>query len=118
MKHFTFVLLFLCASISYAQTDSDYEKVMSEVATAYNNKDASAIHQLFSQDLQTSYSVNKLKEFVEATHLAKGTLGESSLLMTDEEGAQFLSQFEKADSLFIFLLSSDGKLTKFELGEY
>ncbi|MDC8006259.1 hypothetical protein POV27_19555 [Aureisphaera galaxeae] len=118
MKKLTYIFLFLCMSISYAQTDADYEKIVAEVTAGYNNKDAAAIHQLFSSDLQASYSIDKLKEFVETTQLAKGALNESSLLMTDESGAQFLAHFEKADALLVLILSPDGKLTKFEIAEY
>ena len=118
MKKFIVLALIFCAQLTYAQTDENYQEVISKITENFNSQNAEGIHSLFSADYKTSFTLDKLKGFIETTQAAKGNIDDASLLMKDETGVRFLIQFAEASSVFVLHLNSDGLLTNFELEEY
>ncbi len=118
MKKIIYITLLLFAHIAMAQTDADYDSSLKEIAEAYNAKDSSKIFDLFSEDLKTTFTLEKVKVFLDDTHTNKGLMGEQTFL-TDEEGEKtYLVEFDSISSIIIISLTTDKKLSKLSIEEY
>ncbi|WP_299223818.1 hypothetical protein [uncultured Aquimarina sp.] len=117
MKKITYLLL-LCVCFSFTQTEDSYQMTITKISNAYNAKDANKLFELFSSDLQSSFTLDKVQSFIADNQAKKGTIGESSFLVDDEGTKRYLVEFENASTILILKLSSDNKITQLSLEEY
>jgi len=119
MKKIVYVLMLCLAQVAMAQTDTDYENVLSKIATEYNAKSADNLFALFSDDLKTTFTLDQVKAFITENHEKKGEMGDASFLLDGEGDKSYLVEFTNSTSIIIMaILSPDNKLTKFVLEEY
>ncbi|GAA4111218.1 hypothetical protein GCM10022393_08770 [Aquimarina addita] len=117
MKKITYLLLlFVCCS--FLQTEDSYQSAITEIADAYNQKDADKIFNLFSSELQSSFTIDKVKDFVKDNQESNGLMGEFSFLMDDETGKRYLLEFENSTMILVLELSTDNKIIRLSLEEY
>ncbi|MBW1295156.1 DUF3887 domain-containing protein [Aquimarina litoralis] len=112
MKQLLYIVLLFCLHTGIAQTDADYENAMKTIIEAYNANDAQKIFDQFSPDLQASYPVDKLKEFVTKTIEDQGKFSEFDFMDTDG-GHRYLVQSDNDSVILVIGLTSDLKLSKF-----
>ncbi|WP_299440914.1 hypothetical protein [uncultured Aquimarina sp.] len=117
MKKITYLLL-LCICFSFTQTEDSYQMVITKISDSYNAKDADKLFELFSPELQSSFTLDKVKSFITNNQSKKGAMGESSFLMDDEGNKRYLVEFENSSTILILRLSSDNKITQLSLEEY
>ncbi|WP_025740567.1 hypothetical protein [Aquimarina pacifica] len=119
MKKTTYtILLLLSVHFGFSQTEDDYKKVIDQITENYSTKDSEKLFNLFSSDLQATFTIDKVKEFIVTNHLEKGVMGESSFLMDEDNCKRYLTEFENSSMLLIICLSKNLKITKLELQEY
>ncbi|MBW1295153.1 hypothetical protein [Aquimarina litoralis] len=112
------LLLLVCSCFSFLQTEDSYKMTVTKIADAYNAKDADQIFGLFAADLQSSFTLDKVKTFITDNHAKKGMMGSSAFLMDDEGNKRYLMEFDNSSTILILGLSTDNKITKLELEEY
>ncbi|SEM32254.1 hypothetical protein SAMN04487910_4730 [Aquimarina amphilecti] len=117
MKKITYVLL-LSICFSFTQTEDSYQMTITKISDAYNAKDANSLFGLFSSDLQSSFTLDKVTSFITDNQAKKGTMGESSFLMDDDGNKRYLMEFENSSTILVLGLSSDNKITHLSLEEY
>ncbi|MBQ4801871.1 hypothetical protein J8L88_03330 [Aquimarina sp. MMG015] len=112
MKKVIYFSLFFCFHIGVSQTDVDYESTMKTIISSYNANDAQKIFDQFSADLQTTFTLDKVKEFVAKNMDSQGKFSEFDL-MDQDEGYRYLVQSDSDSVILVITLSPDLKLTKF-----
>lgn len=117
MKKITLLLL-VCICSSFIQTEDSYKMTVTKITDAYNAKDADQIFGLFSSELQSSFTLDKVKSFITDNHSKKGKMGSSSFLMDDEGNKHYLMEFDNSSTILILGLSTDNKITELALEEY
>ncbi|WP_108805450.1 hypothetical protein [Aquimarina sp. Aq107] len=117
MKKITYLLL-LCICFSFTQTEDSYQMTITKISDAYNAKNADSLFGLFSPDLQSSFTLDKVKSFITNNQSKKGSMGESSFLMDDDGNKRYLTEFENSSTILVLGLSSDNKITHLSLEEY
>ena len=114
-----FFLIFLCTSaFTFSQTEGDYEAVITSFTKSYNNQNSETIFNLFTSELQSTLSLDKLKANFAEVKKNQGEMSEATFLLDDEKGKSYLISFENGDMLLTLLLDSDKKIKIFELKEY
>ncbi len=112
MRKIIFFSLFFCLHIGVAQTDVDYESTMKTIVASYNANDSQKIFDQFSTDLQASFTLDKVKEFITKNMDSQGKFSEFDL-MDQDEGYRYLVQSDSDSVILVIKLSPDLKLTKF-----
>ncbi|WP_299241114.1 DUF3887 domain-containing protein [uncultured Aquimarina sp.] len=112
MKKLIYFGLFFCLHIGVAQSDADYENTMKTIIDSYNANDAQQIFDQFSTDLQATFTVDKVKEFLAKTLEDQGKFSEFDF-MDQDGGNRYLVQSENDSVILVIVLSADLKLTKF-----
>ncbi|PKV51517.1 Protein of unknown function (DUF3887) [Aquimarina sp. MAR_2010_214] len=118
MKKILSIILFLFLQISFSQTQEDYQEVISEITNAYNTKDADKVFNAFSVELQSTFTLEKVKQFVSENQTKKGPMGASAFLLDEEKAKRYLTEFENTSMILILGISPDKKITKLTLEEY
>ncbi|WP_271768023.1 hypothetical protein [Aquimarina algiphila] len=119
MNKITYTIVLLCfVQFGFSQTDNDYQTIITTISEGYNAKDANKIFSVFSADLQSTFSLDKVKSFIEENHASKGAMSESTLLVEEDGNRRYLTEFENASSVLVLGLSSDNKVKTFALEEY
>ncbi|MFD2564671.1 hypothetical protein [Aquimarina rubra] len=119
MKKITYLLILsICFSFSFTQTEDSYQMTVTKISDAYNAKDANQLFELFSSDLQSSFTLDKVQSFITDNQTKKGKMGESSFLMDDEGSKRYLVEFENSSTILVLKLSPDNKITQLSLEEY
>ncbi len=112
MKKLIYFGLFFCLHIGVAQSDADYENTMKTIIDSYNANDAQQIFDQFSTDLQATFTIDKVKEFLAKTLEDQGKFSEFDF-MDQDGGNRYLVQSENDSVILVIVLSADLKLTKF-----
>ncbi len=112
------MLLFFVLQFGFSQTDSDYQNALITISKAFNSKDSNTLFASFSSELQSTFVLEKVNDFLNENYEAKGTMGEFTLLVEDDDGRRYLTEFENASSVIFIVLSQDKKITKFAIEEY
>ncbi|AXT49986.1 hypothetical protein D1818_03770 [Aquimarina sp. BL5] len=112
MKKLIYFGLFFCLHICVAQSDADYGNTMKTIIESYNANDAQKIFDQFSTDLQATFTIDKVKEFVTKTLENQGKFSEFDF-MDNDGGNRYLVQSESDSIILVITLSADLKLTKF-----
>ncbi|EZH75853.1 hypothetical protein ATO12_03425 [Aquimarina atlantica] len=118
MKKILSLILFLFLQISFSQTQEDYQQKIIEVTDAYNAKDAGKIFNSFSPQLQSTFTIEKVKQFLSENQSKKGPMGTSSFLLDEDKAKRYLTEFENTSMILILGLSPDKKITKLILEDY
>lgn len=117
MKKITYLLL-LVFCFSFAQTEDAYQTTLSKISEVYNTKNADALFDLFSLELQSAFPLEKVKNFINENQNNKGNIGDISFLLDDNGTKRYLVEFDEASSVLILGLSLDNKITKLSIEEY
>ncbi|WP_299252045.1 hypothetical protein [uncultured Aquimarina sp.] len=112
MKKLMYFGLLFCLHICVAQSDVDYENTMKTIIDSYNSNDAQKVFDQFSTDLQATFTIDKVKEFLTKTLEDQGKFSEFDL-MDQDGGYRYLVQSENDSIILVLVLSVDLKLTKF-----
>ncbi len=119
MKKTTYLIVLLFSmQFVLAQSDSDYQNAIAIVSDGYNSNNAQKIFDAFSADLQSSFTLDKVKTFISKNQSTKGTMGESSFLLDDNGSKRYLTEFENASSILVIKLTADNKINQLALEEY
>ncbi|WP_271768027.1 hypothetical protein [Aquimarina algiphila] len=118
MKKILCLALFLFLQVSFSQTQEDYQKIINEISEGYNAKDANKIFSVFSADLQSTFTLEKVKTFITDNQTKKGSMGGYTFLIDEDKEKRYLIEFEHSSMILILGLSKDNKITKFTLEEY
>ncbi|CAM1355183.1 MULTISPECIES: hypothetical protein [Tenacibaculum] len=118
IKKTTLLLFFFLSQISYSQTENDYTEVITNLRKSYNLKDSKKIFESFSSDLKTTFTLDKVKHFIEDYHKSAGIMGSSSFLIDDNDAKRFLTEFDHNSLLLIIGISPNKKITKLILDDY
>jgi len=117
MKKITLLLL-LSICFSFTQTEDSYKMTINKIADAYNAKDAKIIYNLFTPELQTTFTMDKVESFIADNQAAKGIMGEHSFLLEEEGAKRYLVEFENASTILVLKLSSENLIHSLSLEEY
>ncbi len=112
------IVLLSFLQFGFSQTDSDYEKIIATISNGYNIKDANKIFDIFSAELQSTFTLDKVKNFITDNQNSKGAMGESVFLLEEDGNRRYLAEFDNASSVLILGLNSDNKIKIFALEEY
>ena len=112
------LLLLLTICFSFTQTEDSYKMTVTKITDAYNAKDAKMMFNLFSADLQSTFTVDKVQSFINDNQSKKGAMGEVAFLVDDENSKRYLVEFENSSTILILGLSSENKITQLSLEEY
>ncbi len=119
MKNLIVHLLALFFSISLlSQSKEDYKNTLDFISTAYNEKNASVIHQKFSSDLKQKLNQEVFKKRMDSLHSENGKMSSYELILEDEKESSFLVEFEDSSMLLLLYLSPDSQILKFDIKEY
>ncbi len=119
MKKTTYVILLLfCVHFGFSQTEDDYQKTLTSIAEGYNSKEPQKIFDLFSAELQSTFTLDKVNEFINDNQANKGEMGTSTYLLDEDNCKRYLTEFENSSMVLIICLSADNKITKLLLEEY
>ncbi len=111
------IMLFSVQSI-FCQTEKDYENTIQVITEAYNANDADKLFATFSPNLQSSFTIDKVKSFISENQSTKGSMGSASFLLDDNGSKRYLTEFDNASSILVIQLSADQKVTMLLLEEY
>ncbi|GAA4114978.1 hypothetical protein GCM10022393_14880 [Aquimarina addita] len=118
MKKITILFLLFIAMASFTQTEDSYKTTVVKISESYNAKDAKAIFDLFSAELQSTFTLEKVESFIQDNQMDKGMIGESSFLVEEETTRHYLLEFDNTSTILVIGLSSDNKINKLSLEEY
>ncbi|WP_438423687.1 hypothetical protein [Aquimarina macrocephali] len=118
MKKILSLILFLFLQIGFSQTQEDYQKIITEVTDAYNAKDSKKIFDTLSPQLQSTFTIERVKQFISENQSKKGPMGASSFLLDEDKAKRYLTEFENTSLILIIGVSPDKKITKLILEEY
>lgn len=109
--------LFFSFSI-LSQTKEDYTNTLKFISTAYNEKNASAIHQKFSSELKQILTQEAFVKRIDSLHNESGNMSSYEFLMEEDQVKNFLVEFEGSSKLLLIYLSPEGQISKFDITEY
>ncbi|MFY7671933.1 DUF3887 domain-containing protein [Tenacibaculum sp. MEBiC06402] len=112
------IALLFFVHFCYSQTKEDYSSVLNTLKDAFNAKNVDQVYNLFSSDLKSSLSKEKLSQLFKDTHADKGAMGDSELILEEDSSNRYLTDFENASMLIVLKLTSEGKLSVFSIEEY
>jgi hypothetical protein len=112
------IALLFFVQFSFSQTKENYDNVLGSIVKAFNAKSTDQIFDLFTADLQAVLTKQKLSKIIEDTHSEKGVMGNSELILEEESGNSYLTEFENASMLVVLKLSPEGKISNFSIQEY
>ncbi len=116
MRKLTYILLLLGFHIGFAQTDADYDKSITTAIEAFKTGDEKKVFDLFSTDLQTTLSAEKIKELLTGTVKEFGApSGEFDFMMEEEGVKRYLIQTDVDSFMLEIKLSGDLKITSFSV---
>lgn len=117
MRKITFLFL-LSMCFSFVQVEDNYQATISKITEAYNAKEANQLFELFSADLQSTFTNSKVTTFISDQFLEKGKIIDSSFLIEGDGYKQYLVEFENSSAILNLGLSSDNKITLLKIEEY
>lgn len=118
MKKITFLILVVLVSSSFTQNSNDFDSILKAISKEYNTKNTQALFDLFTQELQIKFPLDKLKTFISDSHLQNGKMGESSFLMDEDGDKRFLIEFDNSTLIMVLGLTPEHKISKFAFEEY
>ncbi len=109
-------ILFFQISI-FSQTEDDYKNTLELVKKAFNESNASLIHEKFNDALKSKLKSVAFKKTIDSLQNNKGIISSYELILEEEE-RNYLVEFENGTLLMLLQLTSDGKISTFVIKEY
>jgi len=108
----------LLSTIVFSQSEEDYNSTLELINKAFNQKEASLIHNQFSADLKSSINEASFKKMIDSLYVEKSQLQSIDLLMEDDSEKSYLVDFEKGAMLMLLKLDTNNKISTFKITEY
>lgn len=113
MNRFCFFFL-ICSSVLFAQTDENYVSVVDSIVQSYNTDNAQQLYDLFTEELQQTMPLEKVKETFATLKKAQGNFSEYDF-MDNDGGRRYLIQSDNDSVIISIKVSAELKLIQFVL---
>lgn len=112
------IILLCCFHFTSAQTEEDYEKIVTSITEAFNSGNKEAILKMCSADFIKATPPEEFGGQFEAYTKELGKVNSHEFWMEGERGNCFLLEFDNASMVLIIKLTSDIKIADMHLEEY